>query len=306
MWKCYELKYETKSPLHIGYGSQLGIVNRTRYYIPGKTMWGAVTAVLSRRIMQSYDKEIYKKLGEFVTKHLIFSYFYPAKGADIFYPNYTGEGLKFGDKEKGMMSKEEFERKFITSYVSTAIERGKGAAEEASLHEIELISPVQIVGYLFTDLEKDQGYAGTNVHVIEVGADKIWIKIEDKGIEIFDAINDIQVGGERIYGFGKLKLIDNEIKQKDKFFDKYELVLSTKKAGVTTEGEIIALSPVLIEDIKRLNSIKGDMEPLVVREWGSKGAGRDVNYHGVALVPGTRFKTDCQIAIDEFCLWKLE
>ena len=42
-----------------------------------------------------------------------------------------------------------------------------------------------------------------------------------------------------------------------------------------------------------------------MRELGSKGAGRDVNYHGIALVPGTRFETDCQIAIDEFGLWKL-
>ena len=304
-WKCYELKYEAKSPLHIGYGSQLGIVNRTRYYIPGKTMWGAVTAVLSRRIMQSYDKGIYKEIGEFVAKHLIFSYFYPVKGADIFYPNYTKAGLKFVNEMEGktVMSKEEFEHEFIISYVSTAIERGKGTAEEASLHEIELISPVKLTGYLFTDLQKDQSYADTNV--IEMGEDKIRLKIDGEEIEIFDVIKDIQIGGERIYGFGKLKLIDNEIEQKEKLFDKYQLDLSTKKAGVKkTEGQIIALSHVLIDD-KLLNSIKGDMEPLVVREWGSRGAGKKVNYHGIALVPGTRFETDSQIVIDEFGLWKL-
>lgn len=257
--------------------------------------------------MQGYDKKIYKEIGEFVTKHLIFSYFYPVKGADIFYPNYTKEGLKFGNEMEGktVMSKEEFEHEFIISYVSTAIERGKGTAEEASLHEIELISPVKITGYLFTDLEGKRDCADTKAQVIEVSADKIRLKIDGKEIEIFDVIKDIQIGGERIYGFGKLNLIDNEIEQREKLFDKYQLDLSTKKVGVKkTEGQIIALSHVLIDD-KFLNSVKGDMEPLVVREWGSKGAGRDVNYHGIALVPGTRFETDCQIAIDEFGLWKL-
>jgi hypothetical protein len=72
MWKCCGITYKAKSPLHIGYGAQLGIVNRTRYYIPEKTMWGAVTAVLSRSIMQSYDAGMYRTVNDFVKEHLIF------------------------------------------------------------------------------------------------------------------------------------------------------------------------------------------------------------------------------------------
>lgn len=47
------------------------------------------------------------------------------KGADIFYPNYTEEGLKFGEAGNGkiVMSKEEFEHEFIISYVSTLTSR---------------------------------------------------------------------------------------------------------------------------------------------------------------------------------------
>ena len=124
-WECYELKYKAKSAVHIGYGSQLGIVSRTRYYIPGKTMWGAVTAVLSRRIMGSYDAEIYRRMREFVKHHLIFSYFYHVKGADVLYPNYTEEGFGFGSKGEWdfVMNKEEFEKEFVTSYVSTALDK---------------------------------------------------------------------------------------------------------------------------------------------------------------------------------------
>lgn len=134
--------------------------------------------------------------------------------------------------------------------------------------------------------------------------------MKGKEIELFDAITDIQVGGERIYGFGALTLAEkNEVRQSDTLFGKNELVLTTNGARVNTDGAVIALSHVRIPDRVPLNynykEVKGDMAPLVVREWDSKGAGRYVNYHGIALAPGTWFETDCQIAIDEFGLWKL-
>ncbi|MEN4006627.1 MAG: RAMP superfamily CRISPR-associated protein [Methanobacteriaceae archaeon] len=125
MWKCYELKFKAKSPIHIGYGSRLGIINRTRYYIPGKTIWGAVTAILARKLMDNYNKELYEIVGDLVKENLIFSYFYPSREETVFYPNYTTEGFGFGSKdyEKFVLAKEEFEKEFITSYISTALEK---------------------------------------------------------------------------------------------------------------------------------------------------------------------------------------
>lgn len=205
-WKCYKLKYKTKSAVHIGYGSQLGIVSRTRYYIPGKTMWGAVTAVLSRKIMESYDAEIYKKIGDFVKNHLIFSYFYPVNDADVLYPNYTEEGFGFGSKGEGdfAMNKEEFEKEFISSYISTALDKTLRTAEEGSLHEFELISQkvkgeeVCFTGYLFMkeggiNFGKNKKY----IFVKNVGKETIMDMGSDK-TSLFEAITNIQVGGERI------------------------------------------------------------------------------------------------------------
>lgn len=294
-WKCYELNYKAKSAVHIGYGSQLGIVSRTRYYLPGKTMWGAVTAVLSRRIMERYDSGIYNKIGEFVKNHLIFSYFYPVKGTDMLYPHYTEEGLGFGSKgdKEFVMSKEEFEKELISSYVSTALDKTSRTAEEGSLHEFELISPVEFVGYLFTNLEKNHGNTsyGIPIFVREGEEAKIEVEIKGEKVEIFEAIKELQVGGERSYGFGKLELKDTEIKQRERVFKRYEVVLDAERPRITAE---IALAHVMIKDDKgeyldTLANIHGDIEPLVWREWSERGTGQKPQFGGIALVPGSRF-----------------
>ncbi len=303
-WKCYELKIKAKSPIHIGYGSQLGIVSRTRYYIPGKTMWGAVTAILSRNIMESYDAEIYKKIGEFVKNHLIFSYFYPVtKANNVLYPNYTDEGLKFGG-----MSKEEFEREFITSYLSTALDKGSSTAEEGSLHEFELISPVEFTGYLFTDLEKNHASAMLPFFVKEADEEEIIVQLKGEDVEIFDAIREIQVGGERNYGFGWLNLNEQPI-ETDEIFAKYRIELNSDYPGVEVKKEMVALSHVLMDGNERIEWIKGDIEPLVGREWDDekgKGAGQKISDVKICLTPGTRFglKEDEKIKIGELGIWE--
>jgi hypothetical protein len=308
MWKCYEIKYKAKSALHIGYGSQLGMVTRTRYYLPGKTTWGAVTAVLSRKIMESYDGEIYKNVGDFVKHHLIFSYFYPVKGTDVLYPNYTDEGFGFGSKENGkfVMSKEEFEKEFISSYVSTALDKTSRTAEEGSLHEFELISPVEFIGYLFTDLEKNQGIAKYSmpIFVREVSDEKIRVEIKGREVELFEAIEEIQVGGERIYRFGKLELETKRKIKGNKIFNKYEISLDADRPRIEAG---IALSHVTVKDDKgeyfhKLSNIKGDFEPLVWREWSEKGAGQYPKFEGIGLVPGSRFDFK-DLEIGDFGIW---
>lgn len=322
MWKCYELVFKAKSPIYIGYGVKLGIVNRTRYYITGKLMWGALTAILSRKIMNKYDPEIYEKIGNFVKEHLIFSHFYIKKDNVILFPNYTENGLGFGsdDNEKFIMSKEEFEKSFISSYISTAMDKSVRTAEEDSLHEFELVNNsvegknVEFVGYLFTNLEKNNGYNKYDrpIFVKEVNEKEITVKINGKNIEIFNLIKNIQVGGERIYGFGKLKLINIGVKQEGKIFDRYHVDLNSNKPRIKAKDEVIALSHVLLVSDKRENyferikSVKGDLEPLVWREWSKKGVGQDPKFGGIALVPGSKFQLDekRKVQITDYGIWK--
>jgi hypothetical protein len=317
MWKCYELRYRAKSPLHIGYGSQLGIVNRTRYYIPGKTMWGAVTAVLSRKIMGSYDVEIYKKIGDFVQNHLIFGYFYPVKGGDDLYPNYTEKGFGFGSKGKGefVMDKEEFEKEFISSYVSTGLDKTSRTAEEGSLHEFELISQkvkeeeVCFTGHVFVkeggiNFGKNKKY----IFVKNVGKETI-IDMGSDNTSLFEAITSIQVGGERNYGFGWLSLNEQPV-ETDEIFGKYKIELNSDYPRVEVKKEMVALSHVLMDGNERIEWIKGDIEPLVGREWDNekgKGAGQKISDGDVkiCLTPGTRFslKKGKEIKVGEFGVW---
>ena len=105
-WKCFELMLKVKSPIHIGYGARFGIIERTRYYIPGKTIWGAVVA----RLAQEFNGH-FEEFKNFVRENLKFSYFYIEDEGQILFPNYSEDGLKFGN-----LSLEEFESKYI-SYI---------------------------------------------------------------------------------------------------------------------------------------------------------------------------------------------
>jgi hypothetical protein len=304
LWKCYELKFKAKSPIHIGYGSKLGIINRTRYYIPGKTIWGAVTAILAREGMEDYKPNIYKNVGNFVKKHMIFSYFYPLKDENVLYPNYTDNGFGFGKKnnESFLMSKEEFERDFITSYVSTAIDKSSKTAEEGSLHEFELIKDKSngketiFAGYLFAK----EGAISNGNYSVKFSENGPFIETKDQNFPLFDAIRNVQVGGERNYGFGWFELCEKKEINKPNLYNSNMIVNLT---DLSLEDDIhIALAHVNTKNLN-LTDIRGDLEPLVGREWNSGGAGQKVSDAKICLTPGTKFNSESKIKIGCYGLW---
>jgi len=313
------LTYKARSPIHIGYGRRLGNVSRTRYYIPGKTMWGAVTATLSRAMMDDYSPQIYQDVGKFVRENLIFSYFYLKDDGDVLFPNYTWEGIKFGTVNG--FSKVNFERKFITSYVSTALDKKSSTAEDESLHEVELIShkekengvPVDLEGYLFVN--ENEKERKKNMHIIEEGSNNnLTLVVEGKNMKLFENIKKLTVGGERNYGFGKLEL-KNTPKMTENMFGK-EFDLENQKPII--EDKDMALSHVRVKhggdnDINKFKEIRGDLEPVVGREWKNEdnedeGPGRKVTKSMICLVPGTKFEIDedVDIEINNYGMWTLK
>jgi hypothetical protein len=305
LWKCYELEFKVKTPIHIGYGSKLGIINRTRYYIPGKTMWGAVTATLAREAMEGYEPKLYEDVGEFVREHMIFSYFYPLKDESVLYPNYTDNGFGFGENNEYFISKEEFERDFVTSYISTAVDKSSKTAEESSLHEFELILPDNLLGYLFVDLDKNEDY---DVSFAEIGEKKITLRINNNPIKVFDSIESIQIGGERNYGFGQLELQKKKIREKNNPVNLYDSEVSVDLNNLTSETTNIALAHV---DIKNLNfeNFRGDIEPIVGREWdksSNKGAGQCISDPKICLSPGSKFSSKYGVKIGCYGIWEAD
>lgn len=276
-----------------------------------------MTAALSRGVMDNYSPKIYKKVGEFVSDHLIFSYFYIKNGNSTLYPNYTEDGFGFGETGgKYVLSKDKFESKFISSYVSTALDKTSSTAEEGSLHEIELISNkekdngenVELIGYLFID-SKGKADNGIPISVRNLKEKEINLNINNKELELFNTIQEIQVGGERIYGFGRLELEDVP-KEDNKFFGK-EINLYGSKPEIKSEDEKpeVALSHAIVKDGKehfeKIKDVKGDLEPLVGREWSEKGAGQEVSNAGICLTPGTRFtlREGVKAEIGNFGIW---
>jgi len=322
MWACYKVYLEAKAPIHIGYGAKLGIVDRTRYYIPAKNIWGALTSLVAKSIMENYSPKLYQRIGEFLNENIKFSYFYPVEYKrtngkiqvqQVFAPCYKEDGLKFGVcKDKKAISLEEFERIFISSFVLTAIDKTSKSAEEGSLHEIEFIrdrikcgtevKPPVFVGYFF------------------VRDEPLKIKVETKEVEISFAdsieangvkLNEIWVGGERNYGFGRVKII--KLSQENSKDDTIDLFNSGIKIDITREQpmilceerRIIALSHVNTESLDT-KLIRGDMEPLIGREWSERGSGQKISQVAkICITPGSQFVCDRVLSIGNFGIWEV-
>jgi len=265
-WNCYKVTLEAKSPIHIGYGAKLGTVAKTRYYILAKHLWAALTNVLAQK-----HSEDYKTVGDALKTHTRFSYFYIKHNNNLYAPKYvSSEGLKFGN-----LSVEKFEQKFISSFGSTSMEKKQKSAEDGSLHEIEFIKPTALnkpmlfEGYLFFDSQQ-----------IQIGSKRFDVQ------QLTEL--ETQVGGERTYGFGKVKI--KEMIEAKVLFEYFDTDLSYEPTLKSKESTFYAYAHVLTEKTTDLvKNVSGDLEPLVGREWcREKGAGRYITHAQICYVPGTQ------------------
>ena len=208
MWKKVDIVFKLKSPLHIGYLPFKGsVVSPTRYYVPGRNLWGAVTKRITEYLFDNPNAKNYRNIGRQVMENFRFSYFYLYDEKTIYFPHYTDEGLEYGDNKK-KITKAEFEHKFIGSIISTAIDRD-GTAKNKSLHEIEFINnkfkdkdgnikPVMIAGCIWIKRIKNDAKI-KNEYNLEIKDNRIFV--DDLNI-----ISELILGGESKYGFGHLKL----------------------------------------------------------------------------------------------------
>lgn len=295
-WESYKLVFRIKTPLHIGAGTNMGVIDQTRHYVPGKTIWGAVTAKIGKQFGLKKFKA-WNKLGEFIRENMIFTYMF-LQDDEIFSPNYSENGFGYGMKDNQFfISKEEFERRYITSFVSTAIEENK-SAEEGSLHEIELISnrnkengnKLKLIGYVFINPK-----GASQEYSIEENT-----KLSDgnKNIDLFESIEDLQIGGERNYGFGKLEIESPKIIEdtNDLFgicqIDKETLEINSDNKEIIMPGH---------KQKGNCKAIRGITEPFVAREIRSdQNQGRHQENHGVVYVPGSLMaKNNAKIVLDK-------
>lgn len=272
-WQIFQVTYELHSPLHIGY-HKVGNVQRTRYYIPARNLWGAVTERLTRSGFQATGapRGDYREIGAWVKEHCGFSYFFVCDGKEIFYPHWTEEGLRYDS-----LTMPEFERQGLSAHVTTALDASTTSAETGSLHEVEFIAPYQLrqdgeacrtrlSGWIFLD----------EVGLQELGDEKKWRRW----------LGEVQVGGERRYGFGCLRLSQDGWTATQTMLPGYTVQLSGKRPQVTVEESRPVLAHTFVHDVQG----KGLIEPFVGRETDirkSHAFGRRLTCGTICWVPGT-------------------
>jgi len=289
-----------KSPLHIG-TYKISNFDPTRFYVPGKVLWGALTATITHNL---YSRD-YLGVGNFLSTFLKFGYYFPSMINDdgyeeIFYPKYTLKGLQYGN-----LSEVEFKSQFISSQASAAIDPYSKTSEEKMLHEMEFINSHTIVsddevsnqiflkGLLWIKEAKTQDYK------LEVIDNYIHFKNVDIDINIHtDLKNLLQIGGERKYGFGII-----ELEKLDENYGLFQFDWEERNREILIYMEKNSYVWAHVEHNEKLK-IKGNIEPFVSRVWGEDGAGIMIEQHAYHWVPGSQIFEDIKFKICKYGIWK--
>lgn len=292
-WQLFRVAYELRSPLHIGY-HKIGNVQRTRYYIPSRNLWGAVTERLTRSGFQtdSTQEGSYEKIGEWVQKHIAFSYFFVQEGDQLLYPHYTETGLCYGQ-----MLVTEFERRYLSAHVTTALEAATTSVEQGSLHEVEFIAPQCCI--------KQNG--GEHVGRMKIGG---WVFLKAESMDLLgDETNwrrwlgELWVGGERRYGFGHLRLAEQGWQPNQPLPPGYTPECDGDRPSIRVEKG----KPLLAHTEAQGVQACGQIEPLVGRETRGDSAhfGHTLTQAQVCWTPGSVVENETQVTVEATGIWRL-
>ena len=268
-WTHYALKFRLQSPMHVGH-RKVGNLMQTRSYVPGKNLWAALTARLTR----DAGKRDYIGVGNNVQDNFRFGYLWPSLD---------------GNKPYFPWDHDDFAYLFLDSYASTALDYTANAAHEGRLHETEFIAPG----------------ARTEKPVYLLG--DLWVKasLPEDVIDWKREMDYLQLGGERAYGWGRLAyssdwnsvqrergrtIAGHEWKEKNG-----EIVLTLNKNDRIT-AHTLASGPGAVA------GLTGPVEPLVGREWG-KFAGQCTPFAGVYFSPGSRVDKETRFQIKNNGRW---
>lgn len=188
----YRIVYEQKKPIHIG-GRKYGVISETRLFMPGWTVFGALVNACALQQKSPAAFETWQK------KLMSITCFFPALGTeneDILFPEVSCDGLQF-KSEKTVYDEHDFRRRFVNSYLSTAIDPVSLSAAQESTHEMEVILPEE---------RKARGVA-ERYQLYWTGL----LKAEKEDIEAIEKSESFYIGQDARYGLGELKLCSIQI-----------------------------------------------------------------------------------------------
>jgi len=285
-WKMYKWVWQVKAPIHIGWAPS-GALNRTRLYIPARTIWGAFTAEIGRRRANNSFPN-YGSVGAELRKNVRFTYLFPAKKIEgkwitwlpsfKFSPDDSGSNelpmWNNGEESEKSFSNRKFKKILLTSLQSTAINPETFSAEESTLREIEVIKQ------FWNSLDYSQvGFVGC-----------VFIRDEGLNNEIF-GIKELFLGADTRYGFGRIGCEDDTFSE-EKCFGK-QVRLHGLNPVIKTDTIFGHLKAGLQTDIK------GSME--LVQQWDTG----KILISGLAWVPGSYFSGEKEFEILPDGFWVL-
>ena len=220
-WRRVRLVFRVCSPLHVGWRRVQNLM-MTRPYLPGRNLWAALVEQLTLRYTDAGDAD-YKKAQEFVSDNFRFSHFWTAvpKSPDVCDATAIREPddllvvLPPDLSDKGNELSCYFDYLFLDGRAMTAL-KGTTAAE-GTLHEVEFIRPwtrpirLKCAGrpsqpvFLVGDMWCKEDANNRCVWVERCRIKAFWNHIGST-VEIVGCLRELQVGGERTYGFGRLQL----------------------------------------------------------------------------------------------------
>lgn len=286
-WTMYKATCELRSPLHIGY-HKVANLQRTRYYVPARNVWGAVTEALTRRGFQINGAPTgdYGKIGEWVRHHCAFGYWFIEENGAPLTPHYENGELKYGPYPAA-----EFERRYLDTHVTTALDAATTSAAEGSLHEVEFIAPHYPV-----KADHDETVSPT-----QIGG---WVFLDETASPLLgeetkwrDWLGDLQIGGERRYGFGQLRLLALHAR-------------SEQNGWTLTEARPrwhLSVTQPLPAHVQAAGvRARGPLEPLVRRETSqaSHRFGMELSAAGLCWAPGAMLEEAAVFQIEPDGFWQ--
>lgn len=267
-WNAYKVVLRLRSPMHIGQIRQ-GNLQRTRPYVLGKNLWGALTARITRDSTSAQNDD-YRKVGQQVNEQLAFSYFYPT----------TDDQVNLWPWD----DPDQFSWHYLGSYASTALNYNQNSAEEGSLHETEYIAPttrdgrpVYLIGYI--------------------------LEAEDCSLPWKEALKRLQMGGERTYGWGRVDRVRCSPGATD-MFGCYSLRLEGDRPGLKPISQQQPLLAHTLAVGPQAISAQGRLVPVVGRETKSANAhGRELSSASICWEPGTTSQGDELLDITPNGIW---
>lgn len=310
-WSVYQVVLRLLSPLHIGRG-KVSYLQRTYPYVTGRALRGALVNRVGRNqnIRGADAGDPFRCVSKTFASYLTFTYFFPALNENgNFKPYFPWE------------DEANFRRRFLGSYTGAALDYPQQTAAEGLLREIEHVLP-------FTRDDGDQVYL--------LG----YIFAQENNLKKYDwkaALCNLQLGGERGYGWGrvqaelieplepkdgKIRLFEQEVE----FYDhdtppSPEAVENDRDAECALPKHRGARPQLKLAEKARAwahvraagaASVSGPIEPLVGREWRANNKespqrrhiGQHLAFNEICYLPGSVVTKEASFLVGEGGIWQ--